>query len=310
LTADYYNNGFLIADARDAFVLETVGREWLVERVQTVRSLSNVYSIGADVERTSAGLTPMLQREGWSTEPPKDYASVITNPHREHIGQACARRGRSTELLSSCEGHLRIADMKRILRDHGPAGLTGAAWNPQNASVYTLCMHAGDKDHPGQTTSTLVSEIRAKDSVHWVTGTAAPCTSVFKPVLMDVALPAHGTRPTGLFDVSSLWWRHEQLHRVAVLTDLDQFLRRIHKERDVLEASFRDRVSAVLNGGNTEERSRVIADCWQEALETENRWLETMGTPTVFGETPFHLGWLEMSREAGLELSSHLRTSV
>ncbi len=50
-----YHNSFIVADATDAFVLETVGREWAVERVAARRSISNSYTIGRDFERTSQG---------------------------------------------------------------------------------------------------------------------------------------------------------------------------------------------------------------------------------------------------------------
>ena len=52
----YYHNGFMIADARQAFVVETVGREWLVEHVRGIRSISNRYSIEHEPQRTSTGL--------------------------------------------------------------------------------------------------------------------------------------------------------------------------------------------------------------------------------------------------------------
>ncbi|MES2723391.1 MAG: hypothetical protein V4656_09570, partial [Pseudomonadota bacterium] len=52
----YYHNGFIIADAREAYVLETVGRDWVVEKVAGRRSLSNAYSIGAGWSAISPGL--------------------------------------------------------------------------------------------------------------------------------------------------------------------------------------------------------------------------------------------------------------
>ena len=56
-------------------------------------------------------------------------------------------------------------------------------------------MHAGADDCPAQTVGSMVSELHEGRVVHWVTGTAAPCISIFKPIVMDVSLPVHGPRP-------------------------------------------------------------------------------------------------------------------
>ena len=88
-------------------------------------------------------------------------------------------------MLRERNAPLRVEDMKAVLRDH--RGIDPATWRPDVGTDRTICMHA----HPsvgrrGQTTAAMVSELRAGGAVHWVTGTAAPCTSVFKPVLLEL----------------------------------------------------------------------------------------------------------------------------
>jgi len=118
----------------------------------------------------------------------------------------------------------------------------------------------------------MVSELRVNGAVHWMTGTAAPCISIFKPVLMDVAVPEHGPLPGARFDTRSLWWRHERMHRAAVIAGFGTFLERIRQERDALEADFRQRVRAVCEAGDKQDRAHVIAGCWRDAMEAEDRW--------------------------------------
>jgi secernin len=304
LHADYYNNGFIIADPNEAFVLETVGREWLVARAQGVRSISNIYSIGRDVQRTSEGLPALVRNSGWSDDPAPSYAEVITNPHREHIGHAGRRRARSTALLNSPLGTLNAADMMRILRDHGTSAESRTDWSPEHATERSICAHAGTEDRSGQTVGSMVSDLRLRDAVHWVTGTAAPCISIFKPALIDVALPLHGLRPTDRSDLGTLWWRHERLHRAALMSDFSAFINAIRGQRDALEADFLTRMAAVLNGGSAAERSRVVAECWKDASELEDRWLTQIKMMERNHDTAYRSAWENMSRIAGAEPST------
>jgi len=299
LEPSYYNNSFLVADRNSAFVLETVDREWLLERVDGVRSISNVYSIESSPERMSRGLIQMILSRGWTADENPNFAQVIADPHREHIGHACARRSRSGALLSSMQGQLTATGMMKILRDHGEDSqpLDGDA---ESSHAITLCMHAGSAARPGQTTGSLVSELSAGTCVHWVTGTAAPCLSVFKPVLLDVEFPLREPAPKDRYDPSTLWWRHELTHRSALFCGLRDFVDGIRSERDALEADFHARIDAVADGGSASDRRRVVAACWQEAAEAEARWsrrLRTAGDTVVM---PYHSSWTKMNELAGL----------
>jgi secernin len=302
LTPNYYNNGFIIADPTEAFVLETVGREWLVERVQELRAISNAYTIGRSPERVSAGLPQLIRASGWSESASPDYAAVMGNLHREHIGQAGARRARSETLLRSNHGKLDAAKLRSILRDHGgPPDQDRPGWSPEHSTQSTLCMHAGTHDRPGQTMGSWVAEMNGQDVLHWVTGTAAPCLSIFKPWLPGMALPGNRPAPTDRFDPDTLWWRHERLHRAAVLGTFPQVLDSIRSERDALEASFDARVRAVLQGGGETDRSRVVAECWRDASDLEDRWLSRLTGRSAADDTPFRTTWREMNRLAGVE---------
>jgi dipeptidase len=42
----YYHNSYLIADRTEAWVLETVDKQWAAEKVENVRSISNAITIG------------------------------------------------------------------------------------------------------------------------------------------------------------------------------------------------------------------------------------------------------------------------
>lgn len=297
LTASYYHNGFLLADAREAFVVETVEREWAMERVHRVRALSNQYSIGKDSERVSLGLPAIVRDLGGSELRGTSLAEVIGDPNREHIGQAGARRTRSTMLLRSQEGSLSVASLCDALRDHGEH--SDRHWHPQRASSYSICMHAGTEERFAQTTASWVSELQGGRAVHWVTGTSAPCTSIYKPVLLGVPIPPHGPRATARSSPESLWWKHEQLHRSALMGDFGSFLAEIQLERAALEAVFRERIAHALEDGVASIGDQV-ARCWKDALDAEGRWTVKIRARSGTDDSPYKNAWAKASHMAGM----------
>jgi hypothetical protein len=103
-----------------------------------------------------------------------------------------------------------------------------------------------------------------------VTGTAAPCTGIFKPVFLDSGLPDLGPPPGDRHDQDTFWWRHEILHRALLRGDgkWPGFA----DERDAIEQEFGARAEAAL-AGDTADRRRVTEKCWREADAAEARWL-------------------------------------
>lgn len=301
LVPAFYQNGFIIADAHEAFVLETIGRDWLVERCTATRTISNGYSIDVPT-RTSAGLDALMRSNGWirsaeheegASMSRRGYGQAIKHPDREHIGNAGARRHRSSALLAGGSGALDVAALMAVLRDHGED-----SWRPSR-SVRSLCMHAGHHDKPGQTTGSLISDVGKGMAVHWVTATAAPCLSIFKPVLLDAPLPDHGPPPTDRADHCALWWRHEAFHRAALAAGLPEVLSAMGAERDALESQFIDRVAAVSEGGDARDRAAVVAACWVEADAKLEEWTRRLPPPTWPEPAAFHDAWQTMERIAG-----------
>ncbi len=98
-------------------------------------------------------------------------------------------------------------------------------------------MHAGGVLASSQTTASWVSDLRpGSEGRHWVTATAAPCTSLFKPVRVDEPVDL-GPVPADIFDARTLWWRHELLHRRA-MRDPEAAYPRFVAERDALEREW------------------------------------------------------------------------
>lgn len=307
-----YHNSFLIADTGGAaYVLETVGREWAVERVDGFRSISNTYTISAKFDATSENLIRQAIRRGFAKEGAAfDFAVAYADRLRSTLGHGVKRWCRTTDLLGTSKGHT-PQSLMAILRDHGEEAARNSDWRPDGIMGGGVCAHAswGPIRQYGQTTASWVADLTPGRAVHWVTGTSSPDTSIFKPVFFGpgfegAALPDFGPAPTDRFDPATLWWRHERLHR-AVLEDYAPRLAAFAGERDRLEAGFFERVDALLaRGGRAEEAAQLSRDIWAEAAEAEERWLAlVLAMPKRKGKGGsllYRMHWRGLAKLAGI----------
>ncbi|MEX0677203.1 MAG: hypothetical protein WD063_09020 [Pirellulales bacterium] len=202
-----YHNSFILADPTAAFVLETAGKHHAVEEVRGARSISNGLTIPEFARRHS------------------DFI-------RTRVCGCRLRQPRTQQLAERAETPV---DLMRILRDHGEGHET-PRYSWLNGGLGAPCVHAGGLVASSQTTASWVAELRPGERRHWVTGTAAPCTSLFKPVSVDRPLDLVPI-PNERADDESLWWRHERLHR-AVMRDPARLAACYCAERDEIEAAW------------------------------------------------------------------------
>jgi hypothetical protein len=161
-------------------------------------------------------------------------------------------------------------------------------------------MHAASGARRSQTVASMSSDLTPGQITHWVTGTAAPCLGLFKPVVLGMPMPNQGPPPTDRYDEASLWWRHERLHRAA-LADFPAAMVQIADERDALEARFRARMAEAWAIGEVAVPEAISA-CWREAESTEARWRRRL---SGHGRSPNTLGrsgaraWARLNTVAG-----------
>jgi hypothetical protein len=254
-----YHNSFMAADPGGAFVLETAGRAWVVEEVKGVRAISNGLTIPGFAERHSDFL----------------YTRI----------SACRRRRARTESLARISGGVR--DLFRLLRDHG-AGCAAPRYRFLNGGMGAICMHAGGVLASAQTTASWVSELRPIGSRHWVTGTAAPCTGLFKPVYVDQ--PLDWTSLAGGSSSAGLWRRHETLHR-KVMTNPAELMPLFAPERDAVETAW-------------VERPPEPRDAWTEASRLLFQWARAALNHTAKDVRPLWVRryWAKHLGEVGAEM--------
>jgi len=297
----YYHNSFLIADPREAWVLETVDRMWVAEKVTRIRTISNGYTIGKRWDLASKGVVEFALKKGWcKSRADFDFARCYSDFIFTRFSDSGRRQACSTSLLTMIEGGPAVADMMHVLRDHGPD--SDDDWSPApGLSRVSICWHAG----PGpirnsQSVGSMVSRLAADEQTHWVTGTSAPCTGMFKPVWLDAGLPDQGERSGKTYTRNSRWWRHETFHR-EVLRDFAPRLSLFQAERDAREASFIERARA-MEGTPPEERAALSRECFHAADDFYEQWRPRVASQPLKGRLPFlyAMAWQGFNRHAGL----------
>lgn len=306
----FYHNSFLIADRREGWVLETVDRQWAAQRVRSVRSISNGITIGRDFDLASPGLVSYAVQQGWCAGPDDfDFARCYSSDLYTRFWQCQVRQPHTIAGLQMRAGQITPAAMMALLRSHGddPAD---QPFDPAHSSNGSICMHyAGNLVRTAQTTGSLVAHLRPDGTAtFWLTGTSAPCLSLFKPFYMDGEFPDLGPEPTGQYDPASLWWQGERLHR-ATLEDYPTRARTFVASRDALEAGF-IAGEAACREAPAGERAAFSRECVRRADRALAEWTARVeSVPATQRKHPlYHRRWQEQSAAAALGVSLLSRT--
>lgn len=218
-----YFSSFLVVDRRRGFVLETAGPHHAIEEVHGARAISNGLTIdtGGFAERHSDRVSTWASRCRVRQPRVQGLAGADGNPTDDNAGA--------------------LARLFRVQRDHGlhaeeePDRID---YEPIAGAMGGACMHAGGLFGAAQTVASWAGRLSEGGDQHWVTATAAPCTSLFKPV--SVLRPVEALLrepPADVADPASLFWRHERLHRL-VLRHPSRLLPELRSARDAVEARW------------------------------------------------------------------------
>jgi len=143
-----YHNSFLMADANEAWVLETADRDWVAERItEGTRNISNGLSIRTDYALSSEGARDLDFTGHFSATP------VGPDP--------LSREGWGARLMAAEAGRITPETMMGILAHHESG----------------ICMHGAFAS-----TASMVSRLTAAGAEHWMTGAPHPCQTPFKRV--------------------------------------------------------------------------------------------------------------------------------
>lgn len=306
--SECYYSSFLIADPDDAWVLETAGPRYAVKQVTQSDSISNYLTIGKEYDHklSSPDLAEHAVQKGWAKSV-KDFhfGDAYNDFLYTTLVRGRKRRAVTLGAMQARQGRLNVQHMLGILRKHEPDGGHGKNWQPQNGFMFSsdVCMHGGfGMIRDGNCTGSLVVHLDKKRPTIFVTGTASPCTSVFKPVWMDITLPDMGPAPTDEYNPNSLslFWKHELLHR-ATIQDYERRIATYAGERDALEKEFVEGGLAMARASAT-KRAKFSVECFTKALEKEADWLECVEQVPANprGAWFYNYAWKKFNQQANM----------
>ena len=165
-----YHNSFLIADAEEAYVLETAGKWWIVEIVRDFRSISNNISIRGKGDMRKEGIVQHAIEQHYCNDDDEfDFKMNFSPSQLPDVFPLDSRDGCSLNQLISNKGNITTEMMMNFLRTHDPV---------------RICMHQRNDQSAGS----QVSELKQGNlhSIHWLTGSTIPCLSIFKPHVFPI----------------------------------------------------------------------------------------------------------------------------
>ncbi|NMD10223.1 MAG: peptidase U34 [Acidobacteria bacterium] len=297
-----YHNSFIIADPGEAWVLETAGPLWAARKVERAASISNGLTLGEEIDRMHPELIATARAKGWLKKGETFHFSRCYSDWFYTKFSACRRRrARSLALVEGRRGSMDAAAAMAVLRDHD-----GDDYRPDSHFLGNrVCAHAanGLTRKATQTTAALAACLAREPERRavWATGTAAPCTSLFKPVwLGDGMLPDLGPGLSGMFDAGTLWWRHERFHR-TVLRDFSRRLAVFRGERDAWEKEILEGAGRLPAAAG--ERAVFTERAFAEAERKTAEWLERIeNLPVKIKPGPIYRSfWSKRNKEARFE---------
>jgi len=157
----YYNNSYLIADKKETYILETVGKDYVCHKATGSYNISNRLSIVNDYFESSKEYKNFKKE---NSDFIFTFGSMSKN--RECMGKTLIEKAESIKDMIGVLSSHRISDID-IKGDTG-----------------SICMHKNALgDH---TTGSMFLNLKQKNPTIWVAGGMSPCQAVYKPYYLGL----------------------------------------------------------------------------------------------------------------------------
>jgi secernin len=305
-----YHNSFLIADPKEAWVLETAGRYWVAKRItKGVYSISNIYSIERDWDEAHPKLVEHAIEKGWTKSAAefnfaRDYGDYWGKDSK-NPGSMQIRRNMTLSCLKKDYTRITPRSMMTISRSHLEGTIAEPRWGASETFWATPCLH--DSPRSGyHSAASIVAHLRAGmppllRQVYWA-GFSNPCSNVFKPFYLHGPKPPEDySKGTSEYSKDSPWW---WANRVKLLCDLnhnalsptvrgvfdrterweEERRQTVEAEAQRLLAAGRDDEAVRMLQEFVDENCRRVANEYQMLNETLPTMLKTVGIEYLYGD--------------------------
>jgi hypothetical protein len=210
----YYDNSYLIADGKKAFVLETSGRDCITHEIGDHFNISNRLCLNDGFSKDGQTCEDFAKRNS-------DFLFTHfsgSKIRREEAGAVLTKEDFKLEQMMDALCHHHTKDRKQLY---------------SKGDVRSVCMHKSLLgDH---TTSSMIVCSQNSLSTIWLTGCSTPCLAVYKPVWFSEQVPPVFTDKE---ESLKYWLKREWLVRAIYggFVDETDYL----KKRDALQSRFID----------------------------------------------------------------------
>tara|TARA_B100000029_G_C17608388_1_gene968266 strand:- start:688 stop:2013 length:1326 start_codon:yes stop_codon:yes gene_type:complete len=207
-----YDNGYLIADPTEAYIIETAGHEWAVKKVEDAEGISNIHSIETNWDKISDTAINTAKSLKLNIASPKlNFAKTFCDYDSRYDGRGEFRRLRSCTYLQNLKGNINLKEIIFILKDHADGEKENISQN--FLDTRTICTHYPDPDSDGNTAASLVSELHTDNTqldIHW-TSMYSPCLGIFLPMFIEGEIPKVLSIGNQNYNHKSPWWAFRSL---------------------------------------------------------------------------------------------------
>lgn len=292
-----YHNSFIITDPKEAWVLETAGHLWAAIKVEDYYTISNGLTIGEKYDLSHPDLVSFARKKGWLKKGDIfHFADCYSDWFYTTFSRCALRRNRSGVLAGSSK-NLDLYSAFSLLRDHGTE-----LYRPDSHFFMNhICAHSANPlaRNASQSVGSMVAHLSGNGHTAWVTGTSAPCTGLFKPISMaESSLPVESI-PGAKYDVNSLWWRHEKLHRF-ILQDYPVRINLIKEEQKKFEETLINNFPT----STSAEKKDITLKSFENADALTTKWLTKLKATSLTSNRTwlYRRYWKKQNRNAQMTL--------